>query len=132
MILAGPASHGGDAGGASGAGHEPLSLQPRRDSTAPPGIPDLRRLYAFVVVAEELHFRRAAIRLAMAQSPLSRVIKALERDLGVTLFRRTRRTVQLTPAGEALLADARDLIERAEQAVARARGLQSSEGQGPP
>ena len=90
-------------------------------------IPDLRRLYAFVVVAEELHFRRAAARLSMAQSPLSRVIKGLERDIGVTLFRRTRRTVTLTAAGEALLTDTRTLIDRAERAVARARRLQSSE-----
>lgn len=90
-------------------------------------IPDLRRLYAFIVVAEELHFRRAAVRLAMAQSPLSRLIKGLERDLDVTLFRRTRRTVRLTPAGEALLAEVRGLIERAEHAVARARDLESPE-----
>lgn len=115
MIASGTASHGGRDGDASG--------------IAPPSIPDLRRLYAFVVVADELHFRRAAVRLTMAQSPLSRIIKALERDLGVTLFRRTRRTVRLTPAGEALLADVRGLLERAEQAVARARDLQLPERQ---
>ena len=84
-------------------------------------------MYAFVAVAEELHFRRAAVRLGMTQSPLSRMIKGLERDLGVALFRRTRRTVRLTPGGEALLADVRVLIERAERAVARVRDLQSRE-----
>ncbi len=90
-------------------------------------IRDLRRFQAFIIVAEELHFRRAAARLSMAQSPLSRVIKGLERDLGLTLFRRTRRTVRLTPAGEAMLADTRRLIEIAEQAIARARSLQPPE-----
>ena len=86
-----------------------------------PAIPDFRRLYAFVVVAEELHFRHAAERLAMAQSPLSRMIKGLEHDLGVALFVRSRRSVKLTAAGEAMLADARELLERAERAVDRAR-----------
>jgi len=90
-------------------------------------IPDFRRLYAFVVVAEELHFRRAAARLSMSQSPLSRIIKGLERDLGVTLFRRTRRSVNLTEAGEALLIETRCLIERTERALTRARGLQTGE-----
>jgi DNA-binding transcriptional LysR family regulator len=86
-----------------------------------PAIPDLRRLHAFVVVAEELHFRRAAERLVMAQSPLSRMIKGLERDIGTALFARTRRSVTLTAAGEAMLDDARDLLKRAEDAVDRAR-----------
>ncbi len=110
----------------SSARRDARSALPQSAPIASSPIPDLRRLYAFVVVAEELHFRRAAVRLAMSQSPLSRVIKGLERDLDVMLFRRTRRTVLLTPAGEALLADVRGLIERAEHAVARARDLQSS------
>jgi DNA-binding transcriptional LysR family regulator len=84
-------------------------------------IPELRRLEAFVAVAEELHFRRAAKRLVMAQSPLSRMIKGLERDIGVELFVRTRRSVRLTEAGEAMLPDARDLLKRAERAIGRAR-----------
>lgn len=87
----------------------------------PPAIPDLRRLYAFVVVAEELHFRRAAARLVMAQSPLSRVIQKLEHDVGAQLFVRNRHSVRLTPAGEALLDDVRDLLLHASAAVERAR-----------
>jgi DNA-binding transcriptional LysR family regulator len=93
----------------------------RADDHAAPALPDLRRLYAFVVVAEELHFRRAAERLLITQSPLSRIIKGLEHDLGVALFDRNRRRVKLTPAGEALLNGVRDVLVRAEGAVARAR-----------
>jgi len=88
--------------------------------TMPP-IPDLRRLNAFVVVAEELHFRRAAERLMMAQSPLSRMIKSLEHDIGATLLVRNRRRVTLTEAGEAMLESARDVLKRAERAVRRVR-----------
>jgi DNA-binding transcriptional LysR family regulator len=91
-------------------------------------LPELRRLHAFVVVAEELHFRRAAERLTMAQSPLSRMIKALEHDVGTILFARTRRTVKLTKAGEALYAEARDLLERAERAVERVRLIHPDRG----
>src|ERR1700726_5011904 len=90
-------------------------------SAVSPAMPDLQRLHAFVVVAEELHFRRAAERLVMSQSPLSRMIKSLERDLGIILFARTRRTVRLTAAGQAMLDDARDLLRRADRAVGRAR-----------
>ena len=86
-----------------------------------PAIPDLRRLQAFVVVAEELHFRQAARRLVMAQSPLSRIIKGLEEDIGFALFVRTRRTVKLTCAGEALLNEAHELLGRTERAIERAR-----------
>jgi DNA-binding transcriptional LysR family regulator len=86
-------------------------------------IPDLRRLRAFVVVAEELHFRRAAERLVMAQSPLSRIIKSLEQDIGVPLFIRNRRNVWLTEAGAALLGEARELMQRADLAIYRVRRL---------
>jgi DNA-binding transcriptional LysR family regulator len=88
---------------------------------ARPAVPDLRRFYAFVVVAEELHFRRAAERLVMAQSPLSRLIKGLERDIGAALFIRSRRSVRLTAAGETMWADAREMLRCAEHAVGRAR-----------
>jgi len=100
----------------------PSGPAPQFDDTLPgPMLPELRRLRAFVAVAEVLHFRRAAIRLSMAQSPLSRMIKNLERDIGVKLFTRTRRGVSLTQSGESLLCDARELLQRAQQAVIRSQ-----------
>ncbi|MFJ5969439.1 LysR family transcriptional regulator [Streptomyces sp. NPDC093060] len=74
---------------------------------------ELRHLSGFVAVAEELHFGRAAERLHIAQSPLSQQIRLLERDLGVTLFERTTRSVRLTAAGQALLEPARHLLAEA-------------------
>ncbi len=82
---------------------------------------EVRQLRYFVAVAEELHFGRAAVRLGMAQPPLSRAIRDLERQLGVALLVRTTRQVRLTSAGEVLLRDARTALEAVAAAARRAR-----------
>jgi DNA-binding transcriptional LysR family regulator len=85
---------------------------------------ELRHLEAFVAVADELHFSRAAGRLQMAQSPLSQRIKALEAELGVQLFERTNRRVRLTQDAEEILVEARATLRAADatrRAAQRAR-----------
>ena len=82
---------------------------------------EVRQLRYFVAVAEELHFGRAAGRLGMAQPPLSRAIRDLERQLGVVLLERTTRQVRLTTAGEVLLRDARTALEAVTAAARRTR-----------
>jgi DNA-binding transcriptional LysR family regulator len=82
---------------------------------------DIRQLRYFTAVAEELNFTRAAERLHISQPPLTRQVQALEESLGVALFLRKPQGVQLTEAGKALLADARNLASLMEQSVERAQ-----------
>jgi len=82
---------------------------------------DLRQLRQFVVVAEELNFRKAADRLHMTQPPLSASMQRLEEHLGVTLLERSRTKVRLTVAGTAFLQEVRHLLGQAECAVEVAR-----------
>ncbi|SFQ17760.1 LysR family transcriptional regulator [Pseudomonas borbori] len=79
---------------------------------------ELRHLRCFIAVAEELHFARAAARLHIEQSPLSRIIKELEYRLGVQLFERTTRRTHLTWAGKVLLEEARRVFAVVDQAKA--------------
>jgi DNA-binding transcriptional LysR family regulator len=80
---------------------------------------ELRHLQYFLAVAETQHFGQAAERLHMAQSPLSQAIRQLESHVGARLFDRTTRKVELTPAGETLLRDARRILDAVETARTR-------------
>ncbi|PZP97980.1 MAG: LysR family transcriptional regulator [Variovorax paradoxus] len=82
---------------------------------------ELRHLRYFAVLADELHFGRAAERLAISQPPLSVAIRQLEDTVGARLFERNSKQVRLTPAGQALRASARKLLRQAEEAALEAR-----------
>jgi DNA-binding transcriptional LysR family regulator len=88
---------------------------------------DLKQMRYFLAVAEERNFTRAALRLHMAQPPLTRQIQALEEDIGTLLFLRTGKGVDLTEAGQALLDEVPNLLALAQRA--RERAVLAGEGQ---
>ncbi len=88
---------------------------------------EIRQVRHFVVLAEELHFGRAAERLGMTQPPLSQSIQLLEAALGLKLFERTRRSVSLTPVAREWLPHARRVLEEATQLPEIARRLSRGE-----
>jgi DNA-binding transcriptional LysR family regulator len=85
---------------------------------------DLHHLNAYVAVAEELHFSRAARRLFMSQSALSRLVRGLEAELGVVLLDRSTRHVALTPAGSTFLREARVALGQVDAAMRAAQAAQ--------
>jgi len=84
---------------------------------------ELRHLRYFTVLAEELHFGRAARRLSISQPPLSVAIRQLEESVGARLFERNSKAVRLTPAGDALRLSAQTLLRQAEEAALEARDV---------
>ena len=88
---------------------------------------DIEQLRSFLAVAEELHFGRAAERLHIAQPPLSRTIKQLERQLGTRLFDRNTRSVRLTSSGQALVNPALEVLETLRRAEAAVRSADDGE-----
>ncbi|WP_256478934.1 LysR family transcriptional regulator [Chroococcidiopsis sp. CCMEE 29] len=90
---------------------------------------ELRHVRYFVMVAEELHFGRAAERLHMTQQPLSQQIYQLEAELGMSLFHRTKRRIQLTDAGKVFFEESRQLLWQADQAMEKARQAAREIGQ---
>src|SRR4051794_19595714 len=86
---------------------------------------ELRHLRYFVAVAEELHFRRAAERLHIAQPAVSEQVRKLEAELGVKLLERNQRSVALTAAGAAMLDEGRRVLSQADVAQRAAREAHS-------
>jgi epsilon-lactone hydrolase len=140
----GEVGHGGDAGAETRERERPIAHRGRAESASParagrgilsgvpgevvpfPQAPDgveIRHLRAFVAVAEELNFSRAAARLYVSQPALSRQIRALERLLGCELLRRSTHRVELTVAGSALLDRARRLLGDLDEAIAATQSV---------
>lgn len=88
---------------------------------------ELRHLRYFVTLAEELHFGRAAEKLHIAQPPLSQQIQQLEAELGFQLFHRTKRTVQLTAAGQVFLSEVQGILRQLDRAVQIGRQISRGE-----
>jgi len=82
---------------------------------------ELRHIKYFLAVAEELHFRKAALKLHIAQPPLSKQIQELEKELGIQLFKRTRRSVELTDSGRVFQREAYNALECIEKGILKAR-----------
>ncbi|RMX04284.1 LysR family transcriptional regulator [Corticibacter populi] len=89
---------------------------------------ELRHLRYFIALAEELHFGRAAQRLAISQPPLSVAIRQLEEDMGARLFERNSKEVRLTAAGEHLLPRAHQLLADTKEIAAEVRGVAQGQG----
>jgi DNA-binding transcriptional LysR family regulator len=103
--------------------NDPLPVVP----AVPPAEIELRAWRQFLVLAETLHFGRAAQRLHMTQPPLTQAIQQLERRVGALLFERTRRSVALAPAGAALVEPVRRLLAGAAALPVMARGAMAGE-----
>jgi DNA-binding transcriptional LysR family regulator len=86
-------------------------------------LPDIRLLQSAIVLAEELHFSRAADRLNMSQPTLSKQILRLERSIGFRIFEHSHQAVELTPAGHVFIAEAREVVFHAERALLSARAV---------
>jgi len=90
-------------------------------------LPEIREMRYFMAVADRLHFGRAAESLHISQPPLSRAIRTLEQRLGVALFARSRRRVELTAEGARFLEEARRITAQLERSVLELRGIASGE-----